>query len=294
MSENNIYNKVAEYQNKATQTVTRIVKDFFPYVILVLNIIVSVGSKLFDTWLENPFTADFFISLGVNLLTTMFCYSCFIKYGENNEKLVDKDFSDNRLRWGKISSDVRNHHNERFAEYCKVQVDIEREEKRHSYIINHTMLSVSTYEKEYKSLTKKDIKKLVKEEKLTKAEAKYIIKANSPIHIKPISPISILCGMKGTTVNDAVRDGIISNSTKSILLRPIGVLVLTAVISMVKGVWIGVGDASAVFDMLYSIFMIVISSIMGYSSGASAARKEHEKIKGRIYFLERFLNNEKI
>jgi hypothetical protein len=38
--------------------------------------------------------------------------------------------------------------------------------------------------------------------------------------------------------------------------------------------------------------MIVIASITGYSAGADAGRKEHDKIKGRIFFLERYLATE--
>ena len=40
--------------------------------------------------------------------------------------------------------------------------------------------------------------------------------------------------------------------------------------------------------MIFSVVMIIMSSVMGYSSGVSSARKQHEKIKGRIYFLENF------
>lgn len=287
----NVYSKIASTQNKVTQAVTKFAKEFFPFIILILNILVTIGSKLFDTWLENPFTVDFFISLGINLLTTMFCYSCFIKYGEKNEKLCSPSYFTNVDRWSKMSGDVRNHHNDEFTSYCKNQVELEREEKRISYIVNHTMISIPTYNEQYRGKTKADIEKLVEEGKLTKAEARYVNKANSPIYVRPINAISILCGIHGTTANDAVRDGIISNSARSILFRPIGVLILTAVISMVKGVWVGVGDASAIFDMIYSMFMIVISSIMGYSSGANSARKENDRIKGRIYFIEKFLNS---
>ena len=82
----NTYSKIADTQNRVTQAVTRFSRDFFPFIVLVLNILLTIGSRLFSTWLENPFTADFFIALGTNILSTMFCYTCFIKYGEANEK----------------------------------------------------------------------------------------------------------------------------------------------------------------------------------------------------------------
>lgn len=286
------YSTVANAQNKFTQAVVKFTKDFFPFLILLLNILLSLGSKLFKTWLENPFTPDFFISLGTNILATMFCYVCFIKYGEDNEKLCSDTYSINVNKWSEMSGIVRSKYSDKFIAYCKDLVNEERDERRHSYIANYTMISVETYEKEYKHKSKAEIKTLVEEGKLSPNEAKYINKANATHKVKPINPILILCGVQTKNINDVGRTGL-SNSFISIISRPLSTFAITACVTMFKGTWVGIGDASAIFDMIYSVLMIVVASFAGYSSGATTAKQTHDKIKGRIYFLERFLNNKK-
>ena len=147
----NAYSKVAAKQNDVTKKLVKFGKDFCPFIILILNIVVSVCSRLFNTWLENPFTADFFIQLGMSILTTMFCYATFLKFGENNEKALSDTFESNLATWGTLSSKVRNGNSDKFIDYCREQVEIERQEKRYAIIQNHTMITIERYENEYKS-----------------------------------------------------------------------------------------------------------------------------------------------
>ena len=282
------YSTMASKQNKTMKLITTAVKESLPFLILLLNIIVAVTSRLFHTGLQNPFTADFFIELFTNTLTTMVCYSCFVKYGEKNEKLESTAYASNLERWQKMSGEVRNNSAERFILYCKRQVDLERDEIRHFYILNYTMLTIEEYEKEYKRLSDREIEQLVEKGKLRRKEAKYIKKANATCYLKPINPLLILCGVNRMSINDVGRDGI-DSATMAIITRPISMFVLTTVVTMFSGYWKGLDNASAVFDIIYSALMVVVSSITGYSAGADAGRKEHDKVKARIFFLERYL-----
>jgi hypothetical protein len=273
------------------QVITAVVKDSLPFLILLLNIIVTVVARLFHTGLQNPFSVDFFIELFTNTLTTMVCYSCFVKYGEKNEKLESKAYASNVERWQKMSGEVRNHSAEKFIVYCRKQVDLEREEIRHFYILNYTMLTIEEYERDYKKLSDTAIDKLVEQGALHKKDARYIKKANKSRYLKPINPLLILCGVNKMNLNDVGRDGM-SAATTAILTRPIFMFALTTVVTMFSGYWKGLDNASALFDIIFSALMVVISSITGYSAGADAGRKEHDKIKGRIFFLERYLAEE--
>ena len=285
------YNKVASDQHKAMQAFTAVAKEALPFFILVLNVIVAVVSRLFITGLQNPFTPDFFIELFTNTLTTMVCYSCFVKYGEKNEKLSSTAYASNMERWQKMSGEVRNHSTDSFIAYCRRQVEIEREDIRHFYILNYTMLTIEEYESKYKRLSDSEIDKLVEKGELHRKEAKYIKRANASRYLKPINPLLILCGVNKMNLNDVGRDGM-NAATVAIMTRPIYMFVLTAVVTMFSGYWNGLDGASAVFDIIYSVLMIVVSSFMGYSAGADAGRKEMDKIKGRIFFLERYLATE--
>lgn len=285
------YNDFASKQNKTMQVVTAFVRDSLPFLILLLNIVVAVMTRLFTTDLQNPFTADFFIELFTNMLTTMVCYSCFVKYGEKNEKLSSTAYASNVERWKEMSGKVRTQSSDKFIAYCRKQVELEREDIRHFYILNHTMLTIEEYESKYKRLSEEEIDKLVVKGALHRKEAKYIKRANKTRYLKPINPILILCGVNKMNLNDVGRDGL-NASTMAIITRPVYMFVLTTVVTMFSGYWKGLDGASALFDIIYSASMIVIASITGYSAGADAGRKEHDKIKGRIFFLERYLATE--
>lgn len=285
------YSKIASDQNKAMQVVTEFVKSSLPFLILFLNIVVAVTSRLFATDLQNPFSADFFIELFTNMLTTMVCYSCFVKYGEKNEKLSSTTYASNVERWQKMSGEVRKHSSDKFIAYCKRQVELEREDIRHFYILNHTMITLEEYESEYRRLSDIEIDKLVAKGALHRKEARYIKKANATRYLKPINPILILCGVNKMNLNDVGRDGL-NAATMAIMTRPIYTFILTTVVTMFSGYWKGLDGASAVFDIIYSALMIVIASISGYTAGADAGRKEMDKVKGRIFFLERYLATE--
>lgn len=285
------YNEYASKQNKAMQVITAFVKDSLPFLILLLNVVVAVMTRLFTTDLQNPFTADFFIELFTNMLTTMVCYSCFVRYGEKNEKLSNTAYASNMERWKEMSGKVRTQSSDKFIAYCRKQVEIEREDIRHYYILNHTMLTIEEYERDYKRLSDEQIDKLVVKGALHCKEARYIKRANKTRYLKPINPILILCGVNKMNLNDVGRDGL-NASTMAIITRPVYMFVLTTVVTMFSGYWKGLDGASALFDIIYSALMIVIASITGYSAGADAGRKEHDRVKGRIFFLERYLATE--
>ena len=285
------YKSVASKQNHTMHVITSVVKDSLPFLILLLNIVVAIASRLFQTGLQNPFTADFFVELFTNTLTTMVCYSCFVKYGEKNENLESKSYAANLERWQKMSGEVRNHSSKKFIAYCRKQVEIERDEKRHFFILNYTMFTIEEYETYYKKLSDLDLDNLVIKGKLRQKEAHYIKRANRVRYPKPINPLLILCGVNKMNLNDVGRDGM-SAATVAILTRPILMFALTTVVTMFSGYWKGIDSASVVFDIIYSALMVVISSITGYSAGEDAGRKEHDKIKGRIFFLERYMAEE--
>ena len=288
----NKYEHIASEKNKAVQAITAFVKDALPFLILLLNIIVAVTSRLFKADLQNPFTADFFVELFTNMLTTMVCYVCFVKYGEKNEKLLSPAYIANVSRWQQMSGEVRQNKSDDFIAYCKRQVEQEREDIRSFYIFNHTMLTLDEYESKYKRLSNDELDELVKKGELHRREARYIKRANATRYLKPINPMVILCGVNKMNINDVGRDGM-SAATVSIMTRPIFMFVLAAVVTMFSGYWKGLDDASVFFDIIYSAVMVVIASITGYTAGADAGRKEADKIKGRIFFLERYLAAEK-
>ena len=285
------YNKFASEQNKAMQVFTAILRDSLPFIILIVNIVVSVLMSLFDPSLQNPFSADFFIRLFMNMLTTMVCYSCFVNYGEKNEKLSSETYASNVKKWSEMSGKIRQSCTEKFMVYCRKQVEIEREDIRHFYILNYTMITIEEYESKYKRLSEEDIDKLVLKGSLNRREAKYIKKANKSRYLKPINPILILCGVNKMNLNDVGRDGMRA-ATTAIVTRPVLMFALSTIGAMLGATWKGIDSASAVFNIIYSVLMIIIASITGYSAGTDAGRKEADKIKARIFFIEKFNSEE--
>lgn len=285
MNINNRYSNAAEAQSKTTAAIVGWVREFFPYIILVLNVIITIVSRLFSAELQNPFTAEFFISLGNNLISTSFCYICFISYGDKCTKAAMPSFSHNLKSWSELSAVVRAK-SDHFVEYCRAESEKERDERRIAFIVNNTLISIERYEKEYKGLKNRGLRKLVREGKISRSEAHFIRKANG-VKIKPINPLLILCGVKIAHLNEAGREGM-KYSTLSVIIRPLIVFGSNALISMISGRWLGLSDPSVIFDMILLSLLIIVSSVLGYSAGAENAKREHDKIKARIFFIEKY------
>ena len=283
-----ITSKLDEKREKTIQTVTRIAREWFPALMLVFNIALAVVFRLFTTSVQNPFTLEFFVNLAINLLTTMLCYVCFVKYGERCARMNSPTYEGNIERWSKMSGAIRSNRTLEFIKYCQEQVEMERDEIRHICILNHTMISVDDYESKYKKMTEQQIDSLVAGGELSDREAKYIKKANAPKKLKPINPMMILCGLKKQTLNDVGRNGM-SAEEAAILSRPISMLIVNAVTTMFAGQWRGFDNV--LFEIVCAAMAIVITSVAGYYAGVDAFNQENERIKGRICFLEKFLND---
>ena len=282
---NNALESFSTAKSKATAALGNWVREFFPYLILILNVVVTVVSRLFIVELVNPFSADFFITLGNNLLSTTFCYACFTTYGERYTQGTLSAYSANKKTWGEISARVRKRIDE-FVEYCREESKKEREERQRAMICNNTLLDYAEYREKYCRLTRREIRKLVREGSLSRYTARFVIKANN-IRVKPIKPLLILCGVQIDHLNEAGRDGI-KHSTLSVISRPAIVFVTSTMISMISGKWFGISDPSVIYDMIILALLIIISSVLGFSAGAESAKREHDKIKARIFFLEKY------
>ena len=262
------------------------ITEFFPFVILVLNVVFAIFSCLFSTGLVNPFTPRYFIDLVSNILMTMFAYVSFVQYGEKIEKLAEAYITNCRV-WSEISERVRQHHSEDFQAYCIEQTNKEREDRRREMILNKTMIPYEVYLSEYRSKSREDIKALAANGVISKSDARVVNRANGNIKVKPLRPLLIFSGIHLAHINDAGRKSV-PVSVISIASRPVIMLVSTAVLKMFTGSYVGVESASVVYDMMYSVMLIIVSSFVGFSAGTKSAKVEHEKIKARIFFLEGF------
>lgn len=280
------YSEIAHAANDIKARLVKGFRDNFAIVILVFNIILRVAMELFEASVENPFTIDFFIKLGTDIATTMFCYCCFISYGQKLEKATMPGYKNNCSLWASLSENVRKNKSQQFSLFCRECAEDEREERRKAIIQNNTMISWEEF-KVLRELSKKDIDKKIKNGELSRSDARQIKKAAGIIKVKAINPLLILCGVKISSLNDAGRDGI-NPSTISALSRPVSMFLLSAVIEMLHGAWRGISTGEEIYKMLLSVLMIVLASVMGFYSGVNAAKKEHDRIKGRIFFIEKF------
>jgi hypothetical protein len=153
------------------------------------------------------------------------------------------------------------------------------------------MIPYEVFMSDWRGKSKADVKKAVRNGIITRHDAYYINRANSVIKVRPINLILILCGVKISTLNDAGRDGL-SPSTISVISRPVMMFIMSACVEMLQGAWRGISTGEEVYNMIFSVIMILMASVMGYSSGVNSARKEHDKIKGRIFFIEKFLDKQ--
>lgn len=282
----NVYELYEKEHHNFASKLRQFTISYFPYLMLIGNIIFEILTRLFVIKFVDPFSSEFWSTLFVNTTSSTISYACFMYYGEKKRKTEDIGYASNCVIWGETSAYVRINLFEQFMTYCKEEYKKEIEEYRESLILNYTKLSISEWNAEYRSLTIGEIESLEMIGDLTHKEAHYIIKANGKTKIKPIDPLLILAGIKVNSVNDAGRSNV--NSTKTLLTRPLLCAVSCVFFSMFAGTFIGVSDASVWFDMLYTAGLIVTASFIGYSKGIANADKHHDEIKARIVFLERF------
>lgn len=270
-----------------TEKIKRAVIDFFPYLLIIVNILFMVLNTLFTLELQNPFSRDLIIKTLTNCTTSTLTYACFVNYGDRTTRKNKKSFTDNLMTWGTISDRIRRgNHFENFLVYCKEAVEKEREDKRLAIITNHTRISISDYNEIYRKMTAAEIKACVDEGKITAQDARFLRKANGNIRVRPINPLLLLCGSKAENLNDAgrARD---ASAAGSILARPVTALSFSVLLTSVVSTYDGF-TMTTLYTMLSSAFMIFVSSFLGYEKGANNARKTEEAVKNRIIFLERY------
>lgn len=287
----NVFEKYDNAQSLVIGRFKKFVVDVFPYLILIANLLFLAASRLFRGSISTVFSDGFFSQLFLNVLTSTVCYACFLIYSENVNKSTLKGYVENCQTWGEASYRVRlSDRFEDFLGYCREQVENEREERRTAYITNHTHLTLSDYNENYKSKSRKELKSLLREGKISYVEYRYILKANGNIRVKPINPLLILCGSQVNHINDVGRTD--SKSVLfSILSRPVSMAITTVVLAMMNFAYIGFSDEAVIFDMLVSAFTIIFSAFLGYSKGVTNIRVLNDLIKARIIFIERFEKN---
>lgn len=270
-----------------TEKIKRAVIDFFPYLLIIVNISFMVLNTLFTVGMQNPFSKDTILKTLMNCATSTLSYACFVTYGDRTTRKSTPSFVDNLKAWGTISERIRKGaHFESFIDYCKQAVEKERDERRIAIITNHTRITVADYNDLYRDMTAREIRALVSEGKITHREAHFLRRANGNIRIRPINPLLLLCGSTVENLNDAgrARD---ASATGSILARPVTVLSFSIILAAVTCTFHGF-SMTTLYTMLSSAFMIFVSCFLGYEKGANNARKTEEAVKNRIIFLERY------
>lgn len=289
----NFFDKYDNAQSGFFERTRMLIAEFTPYIILLINVIFMVISNLFTVGFRSPLSDGFIIALMLNCTTSTLSYGSFVIYKETAAKKSNLGgYLDNCSLWAKISARIRSNDDfSDFIRYCEEQEDNEREEIRRSYISNHTRLSLSEFEKTYRSKSRKDLISLVKDGKLTRREVHYILKAQRHIRVKPIKPLLILSGTKVSSFNDAGRDDV--STVRSIAARPLTMIIGSLTVASINCVYSGIADGSALYAMFCSAFLIFFSALLGYTKGSSNIKRKNELVTVRIMYLERYEKQKK-
>ena len=261
--------------------------DFFPYLLMIANILFMVLNALFTVSLKNPFTPDNISKTLMNCATSTLAYACFVGYGDRTTKKNMANYQHNLKVWGETSDRIRRgSFFEAFLVYCKTAVEEERAEKRVAIVVNNTRIPLKDYNELYAKMSNAELRRQVKDGVISSHDAHYIRKANGNIRVRPINPLLLLCGSKAENLNDAGRAQDAS-AVKSILGRPLTVIISSIVVESVFCVF-GGWSMATLYNMCAYAFLIFISCFLGFEKGASNARKTNEAVLNRIVFLERF------
>lgn len=284
----NVYVEMAHKKTQFSEKTSTFVKSNLSTIALVICIVVTIVKELYELGYVNPFSVVFFLNLFTDASITMFCYAVFIPFGKRGEITSNTSYTGNLQVWGKRSSEIRvTGKLSLFNDYCRKQVELEREEIRRMIIFNETTIEYEVYIEKYAGLKKSEIKKLYKAKKIAKEEKRAILRAKK-VKVKPIKPLLILCGVQKASINDAGRS---TNHYVAIwyATRPLIILSLAILRSCTNGTFVG---TSHIYGMMMSILSIVIASGIGYSAGSKSIQRENELVKNRILFIDGFLEKE--
>lgn len=276
--------------NAFADKVKKAVVDFFPYLLMLANILFMVLNALFSVSLKNPFTPDNISKTLMNCATSTLAYACFVGYGDRVTKKNSPNFQHNLKIWGETSDRIRRgSFFEAFLAYCKTAVEEERKEKRVAIIVNNTRITLNDYYEIFSKMSNAELRQQIKDGVISRHDARYIRKANGNIKVRPINPLLLLCGSKAENLNDAGRAQDAS-AFKSIVGRPLTVIISSVVVESVFCVF-GGWSMTTLYNMCAYAFLIFVSCFLGYEKGASNARRTNEAVLNRIVFLERFEKN---
>lgn len=284
---NGVYAEFSEAQRKLVTLTKKTVKDYFPYVMLVADILFTVMTRLFTAGFQNVFTPSYFIALISNVMAVMFCYTTFVPYGHRREKIDMPEYGSTYRAWMELSRRVRSGLSEAFTAYCRRVAEEEREDARRMLIENKTMIPWAVYVERYRDMKPSKLASLAKTGELTKAEAAVIRKANSRVKLREVNPVHALSGVRATRATDAIRADC-NRNILAILFKPVSMVLISIVTTAFVGTWVGVSDLSVIYSMVYSAILIIIASVTGYSKGAANAHADLDMIKIRLLFLETF------
>jgi hypothetical protein len=293
MDENNesLFQLTNDTTSKVAEKIKTGIQKYLIFIVLLFNVALQVVSRLYRFGLQNPFTAEFFLELAVNIATSMLCYICFIPFGRSEEEKRATNYKSLTKKWDELTQKVREGFIEIFQKFCKDQVETERQEAKSHTMLSNTMISFERYKAEYEHLSKKELKDLYKQGLLTKREYKAIYKANFNIKVKPINPLIVLSGVKKATINDAGRTDK-AYLVKWLSTRPLIMFTSTAILNAITTTFIG-GSENVILDMLFSVLTIVIASVCGYSAGVTDFKNTQDKVESKVMFLSLFWEKNK-
>ena len=286
------YGKLNSGITSTREKATGFLKDHLMIIVLLINIITQIVNELWKTsFEENPFTAAYFLDLIVSIVTSMFCYMCFIPLGANEEKELLDGYHNNITLWGKMSDIIRKGNNEIFRKFCIAQIEQERSDKRRQIVCDNTLIGYDEYMQQYFNLTKEQVKELVEQGKITKKEAKYINIANGhrrkrATKVKPINPVIVLAGVEKGVINDAGRSSG-NYIVQKAVARPFLMIIVSMAFTLLThatNTYMGFNPYVIAMDVL----KLILASFLGYTAGVNSIKKDNDKTLQRIFFLNTF------
>ena len=288
--ESNVFQFASDTQSKTVQKIKSGVQKYLIFIVLLFNVTLEITSRLYRFGLQNTFTPEFFVDFFITTATSMLCYICFIPFGRADEMKQSTIFQEITKEWETLTAQVRKGNLQLFQKFCVYQVKQERAEAKKYILTNYTLINYETYSKEYEPLSKKQLRKLYKDGEINKDEYTAIKKCYK-IKVKPINPLIVLQGAKKTTVNDAGRDDS-SYALNKAIQRPIIMFIASFIINTITTTFIG-NSENVWLEMMLSIFSIIISSVMGYSTGVNDFKHSEDRIKARVLFISLFFGTDK-
>lgn len=295
--------------SEATEQIKRktksTIKNYLTTIVLLVLIAFTVAISISTLTFKNRIDVDFWINLAYMILISIVSLGVMMPLGGDSEKKTLRGYYENRKIWAEKTSHIIEHGKAtRFNDYCRDYTNRLRKEKRENFVLEAS-ISLEDYYSIFEPMTIKELRAYYRKCKIERrAQEKWsgsintleiktplsygqyrlIKRTKKRIKVKPIVPTRILNASNNKN-SYSIGQAHAPFIAKVMSTRIICVIAYSIVLVSVAIVPTGETGVALFISIIFRVFGVVTSAIMGFNAGRQLTRNDNCDTLDRIVFL---------